>query len=251
MVAEPEGRNVVWGLVGARLLCFFFRPAMAAAATAVPVPDGSDDELVDPWDQPAQDPWAAPPPGGPSQWETGSSAVDASLQGASWGSTPQSAFEIASGQGRGPFVASQGQWFPPPGFALVLPPGWPPAVPGLSNVYAGHPGPQLGGPPPWGMWPGGPWGMPPPMAMASTSPSGWVHLGSSTGAPTAVDPSGAGGPGVPPASPEGPTSRRHRLPLRRLLLRRLLLLCLGAGPWQSSTAVTLEIILRAVRRPQT
>ena len=48
--------------------------------------------------------------------------------------------------------------------------------------------------------------MPPPMAMAaSTTPSKWVPVGSSTGAPTAVDPSGAGGPGPSPASPERPT----------------------------------------------
>ena len=136
----------------------------AAAAKAVPVLDGSDDELADPWDQPAQDPWAAPLAGAHSHWATESSAVDASTQGVAWGSTLQSAPELrgvasgASGQGQGsiPFAAGQGQWLPPPGFAPVLPPGWPAALPGVPNVYAGHPGPQLGVPPPWGMWPAGP-----------------------------------------------------------------------------------------------
>ena len=79
----------------------------AGAARAVPVPDGSDDELADPWDQPAQDPWAAPLAGAHSHWATESSAVDASMQGVAWGSTLPSAPELsgvasgASGQGQG------------------------------------------------------------------------------------------------------------------------------------------------------
>ena len=122
--------------------------AVAASAAPVPsVPDGSDDELLDPWDQPAHDPWAAPS-GVASQCVTEAPTMDA----ASWGPTPLR-FLL---EGKDLLLQAKVNGFRRLASLLFfLLGGQPAAVPGLPNVYVGHPGPQLGVPPPWGMWQGG------------------------------------------------------------------------------------------------